>query len=79
MNAEESTRFKALVKPHLDRAVDLQGGIETVRQMYKSLGEPIAYFLGGIIYGALAPLNAEEVRRILDLVRLRLESDSATS
>ena len=66
MNAEESSAFKALVKPHLDRAIELQGGIEQAREVHKLGGEAMLYFIAGITYSGLAPLNAEEVRRILD-------------
>lgn len=78
MNADQSKQFKDLVKPQLDRAVELHGGIDKCRELYRDI-PAMLYFLAGVVFGALAPLNQEEVRRLLDLVRLRLESDSATS
>ena len=78
MNSEESTQFKALIKPELDRAIELNGGLDRCREMYRDI-PAMLYFFAGAVYGRLAPLTQEEVRRLLDLVRLRLESGSATS
>jgi hypothetical protein len=78
VNTEESTAFKALVKPELDWAIEQNGGIDRCREMYRDI-PAMLYFFAGIVFGQLAPLTQEEVRRVLDLVRLRLESGSATS
>lgn len=78
MNTEESTQFKALVKPELDWVIDQNGGVDRCREMYRDI-PAMLYFFAGAVYGRLAPLTQEEVRRVLDIVRLRLEAGSATS
>lgn len=90
----DSDRFKRLVAPCLAAAIDRMGGIERVRVLSRELPEQTIYFVAGVTYGLIGtgmPNDArprfgldgldshEAMRRLLDLVRLRLETESTSS
>lgn len=90
VTSEESTRFKAEIAPHLETAIEANGGVERVRKIYGMMNSVIDFLAGwtsGAVLGArhaldranVKQLTHEETRRIYDLVRLRLESASTTS
>ena len=87
----DSDRFKRLVAPYLTASIDRMGGIDRVRVLSRELPEQTIYFVAGVTYGLIdtGTVNEtrphfgldshEEMRRLLDLVRLRLETESSTS
>jgi hypothetical protein len=87
----DSDRFKRLVAPYLTASIDRMGGIERVRDLSRGLPEQTIYFVAGATYGLIDTVTIneagprfsldshEEMRRLLDLVRLRLETESSTS
>lgn len=89
MSSEESTAFKKLIAPMVDGAIEDNGGIEAVRKvhaMMPSLTDFLAGWVARTYWGAFPAaginerkLTQEQVRRIYDLVRLRLDTESLTS
>jgi hypothetical protein len=87
----DSDRFKRLVAPYLTASIDRMGGIDRVRMLSRELPEQTIYFVAGVTFGLIdtGTVNEarphfgldshEEMRRLLDLVRLRLETESSTS
>ena len=87
MDSETSTSFKAEVRPWLESAIERNGGIERVRKIY-GLMSGATDFIAGWTAGMVtrerrltgrSDLSHEEIRRIYDLVRLRIDSESSTS
>ncbi len=86
MNDEETKAFKRLIGSMIDLAISEMGGITTVRERYKLMPGQVDFISGWIVcrlwLHRQAELreprlaNQEETRRIYDLVRLRLESES---
>jgi hypothetical protein len=81
----DSDHFKRIAAPYLTAAIDRMGGIDRVRELSRDLPEQTIYFVAGVTYG-LAANDArprfdshEEMRRLLDLVRLRIETESTSS
>jgi hypothetical protein len=86
----DTEAFKKEVKPHLDSAIADNGGIEQVYKMH-SLMPAIVDFIAGwtaksvqtgrrsFMQTTTRDLSQEEIRRIYDLVRLRIDTGSATS
>jgi hypothetical protein len=81
----DSDRFKRLVAPYLTASIDRMGGVDRVRELSRDLPEQTIYFVAGVTYG-LATNDArfgldshEEMRRLLDLVRLHLQTESTSS
>jgi hypothetical protein len=82
----DSDLFKRVVASYLTESIDRMGGIDRVRELSRELPEQTIYFVAGVTYGLIDGgaesfgLDAhEEMRRLLDLVRLRLETESASS
>ncbi len=85
MGEMDSEAFKREVMPHLDRAIADNGGAKYVRDIFRLMPK-FADFLSGWVAcrictarGQVIPFGVGELRRIHDLVRLRLESESSTS
>jgi len=86
----DADQFKKEVKPCIDVAINANGGIDRVREVHRSMPS-IIDFISGWVAGSLRPAQAErlftphlrysqeELRRIYDLVRLRIEAESSTS
>jgi hypothetical protein len=82
--------FKKEVRPCIEVAINANGGIDKVREMFRSMPSMVD-FIAGWVAGSLRPVQAdramtphqrytlEETRRIYDLVRLRIYSESSTS
>lgn len=86
----DTEQLKAEVAPHLDEAINDNGGIERVRKIYGMMPATIDFIAGWTCHGVLAArrkqpdrwppgLTHEEIRRIYDLVRLALDTGSSTS
>ena len=82
--------FKREVRPCIEVAIRANGGIDRIREMQRAM-PAIIDFIAGWVAGSLRPVrgdhmlvehqhyNQEELRRIYDLVRLRIEAESSTS
>jgi hypothetical protein len=82
--------FKKEVRPCIEVAINSNGGIDNIREMYRAMPS-IIDFIAGWVAGSLRPVQVdragtphtrytlEETRRIYDLVRLRIDSGSSTS
>lgn len=89
MTNDETTEFKKLIGGMIDTAVAEMGGIAKARQAYEQMPSVKDFIAGWVVrdlwihrQAALHPrrmANTEETRRILDLVRLRLDTESSTS
>lgn len=86
----DSDHFKRFVAPYLTTSIDRMGGIDHVRELSRELPEQTIYFVAGVTYGLINGswrdkrggsdmFSHEEMRRLLDLVRLRLETESTSS
>jgi len=95
----DSEAFKKEIKPHIDSAIEANGGIERVRKIQGLMTSIIDFIAGWVAGSVLATrrskaaqlvaaahgtvmkndLSHEEVRRIYDLVRLVLTTESLTS
>ncbi len=83
-------KFKAAVRPCLEAVIMANGGIDRVREIYRAMPSFVD-FIAGWIAGLMRPLSfadcatahlrysQEELRRLYDLVRLRLDTESSTS
>lgn len=89
MDTAQSTSFKGLINPMIDLAVRELGGLISVRDTYKQMPAMLDMIAGWVIrdlwlhrQAALQEprtANLEEKRRIYDLVRLKLDTESSTS
>ena len=82
----DTEALKKEVRPHLEAAIEANGGIERVRKIYGMMTGVIDFVAGWtaarIVQSRLShenKLTHEEIRRVYDLVRLRLDSESSTS
>ena len=86
MNDEETKAFKKMIGGMIDLAVSEMGGITAVRDRYKLMPGQVDFIAGWVVNSLWCHRQAalerprladqEETRRIYDLVRLRLESES---
>lgn len=86
MNDEETKAFKQLIGGMISTAVEEMGGIAAVRDRYKLMPGQVDFIAGWVVHSLWChrqaalerrrTANQEETRRIYDLVRLRLESES---
>lgn len=86
--------FKKVIKLYVDDAIEDLGGIDKVRAQHEQWSM-VSFIAGYVVASVnredndaaiwrdpvtvFDKLNQEEIRRVFDFVRLRLESDSATS
>ncbi len=77
--AFDSEAFKLEVKPKLQLAVIGQGGLKKVRWIYGEMPSILDFVVGWIVRDFERPISPEEVRRIYDIVRLELDTQSSTS
>jgi hypothetical protein len=75
----DTEAFKKDIKPRLAAAIEAQGGIDRVRQVHSSWPGIVDFIAGWVVRDLGRPASLEEMRRIYDLVRLAINSDSATS
>jgi hypothetical protein len=82
-------KFKSQVRPVLEAVIAGNGGIDHVREIHRAMPSFVD-FLAGWVAGAMRPFtmndltnhnrySQEELRRLYDLVRLRLDTESSTS
>ena len=90
----DTVAFKLAVKPHLEAAIEANGGLDRIRKLYSAM-PGIIDFIAGWTARALwddegtpscyrfeehePRLTLEEIRRIYDLVRLAIDTESTTS
>lgn len=84
MTDEEVTAFKKSVGVQLDIALLDNGGVKRVCEMHRLMPGMIDFIAGWVGArlagkGGRAQLSQEEIRRLYDLVRLRIESESTSS
>lgn len=89
MTDEETKAFKKLIGGMIDLAIAEMGGIAKARQAYEQMPSVKDFIAGWVARDlwlhrqagleARRMANVEETRRILDLVRLRLETESSSA